>query len=261
MGYPSEPHRRQQEYPPYLSGPDQAAGPPYGYGPPAPPAPPRRHLALVLALAIGVPLLLIGGSATAWFLLIAPVRESITSASAAPADPRAASEPGAAAPDEPAGVPSDAPAEEAAPGGDDGDPLTSEPGGTITLKGMEAGSKVAVTLDEVYSEAQPTQDSIQPKPGNRFMAVQLTLTNKGRVGYKDAPMNGAVVIDSERQQYPFSTAYVEQGQQFHWATSIDPSDSRKGLIVFEVPDGAEMVALQFTLNSGYAEQSGEWKLS
>ncbi|TYB63871.1 DUF4352 domain-containing protein [Nonomuraea sp. PA05] len=259
MGYPSEPQRPQQEMPPYLGGTEYGGGPPYGYGPPAPP-PPRRGLGLVLALAIGVPLLLIGGIATAWFVLIAPVRDSITSATVAPAETRENAEPDAAAPDEPSGGPSDAPAEEPAPGGDDGDPLTSEPGGTVTLKGMEAGSKMAVTLNRAWSEARPTQDSVQPKPGNRLMAVQLTLTNKGRVTYKDAPMNGAVVIDSEGQQYPFSIAYVEQGQQFHWATTIDPGDSRKGLVVFEVPEGARMTTLQFTLNSGYADQHGEWKL-
>jgi hypothetical protein len=269
MGYPSEPHRQQQEAaafapppqdpyrPQYTAGPDHLGGPPYGYGPPTPPTSPtpsRRRLALVLALAIGVPVLLLGGAATAWFVLIEPVRDSMASAS--PADPG----PSAELPAEPATPPSEEPSQETAPKGDDDDPLTSRPGGTVTLTGLEPGSKVAVTLNEVYHDAAPTADSAQPRPGNRLAAVQLTLTNKGRVGYNDAPMNGAVMIDSGSQQYPFSISRVEQGLPFHWMTSIKPGDSLKGTVVFEVPEDAELVRFQFALNSGYAQQRGEWAL-
>ncbi|MGW3345416.1 DUF4352 domain-containing protein [Nonomuraea rubra] len=269
MGYPSDPHRQQEAaafappphdpYGPghqYTAGPDHLAGPPYGYGPPTPPTRPRRRLALVLALAIGVPVVLLGGSATAWFVLVEPVRDSISSASASPADPPASAE----QPAEPAAPPSDEPSEGTASKGDDGDPLTSRPGGTVTLAGMESGSKMAVTLNEVYHDAAPTADSAQPRPGNRLAAVQLTLTNKGRVVYSDAPMNGAVMIDSGSQQYPFSISRVEQGLPFHWMTSIKPGDSLKGTVVFEVPEDAELVRFQFALNSGYAQQRGEWAL-
>ncbi|MFD0472727.1 DUF4352 domain-containing protein [Nonomuraea thailandensis] len=211
----------------------------------------------MLALAIGVPVLLIGGAATAWFVLIQPVRDSITSAPASPADPR----PSAEGPAEPATRPSEEPAQEtAAPRADDDDPLTSRPGGTVTLTGLESGSKMAVTLNQIYHDAAPTADGAQPRPGNRLAAVQLTLTNKGRVVYNDAPMNGAVLIDSGSQQYPFSISRVEQGLPFHWMTSIKPGDSLKGTVVFEVPEDAELVRFQFALNSGYAQQRGEWSL-
>ncbi|AQZ60839.1 unnamed protein product [[Actinomadura] parvosata subsp. kistnae] len=284
MGYPSEPHRpppygsgpQQHESgpqpygsgpqpygpgpqpygsgPQYTAGPGHPGGPPYGYGPPAPPAP-RRNLALVLSLSIGLPLLLLGGFATAWFVLAAPARDTVTSASDSPAEAlpssQEESEPAAQASEE----------EPASQEEDHGGGLTSKVGGTVTLTGLEAGSKMAVTLDQVYADAEPTLDSLQPKPGYRLCAVKLTLANKGSVVYKDAPMNGAVLIDADSQEYQFSISRVEQGQQFHWATSINPGDSRKGLVVFEVPQAAKMVKFQFSLNSGYARQRGEWTLS
>lgn len=33
------------------------------------------------------------------------------------------------------------------------------------------------------------------------------------------------------------------------------------MVVFEVPESAKLVKLQFALNSGFADQKGEWTLN
>ncbi|MGA4992967.1 DUF4352 domain-containing protein [Nonomuraea bangladeshensis] len=244
MGYPPQqgPYEQQpsnQPNQPYgYSGPQ----PQYRYQPPTgPPPPPRRNnTVLILLLAIGLPLVLLGGCA-AIVMMLASSNDSVVTE-----------------PDRPnltipkSSQPSSPRSEEAQK------PATATVGGTITLEGFE-GLKMAVTLTKLVDPATGAQFS-EPKAGRRLVAVQLTLKNIGQTVYSDSPTNGAYLIDADDQQYSSSFHDVQEGQGFGGQATINNGDSRKGVIVFEVPKKAKVAKFQFGLNSGFADQKGEWSL-
>ncbi|TDD37207.1 DUF4352 domain-containing protein [Nonomuraea terrae] len=292
MGYPSDPYRKPQEQqpafgppPPDPYGPRREPPPsgqdPYGprreppalghdpYGRPAYAYPqPRRHSGLVLALAIGLPLLLLGGCATACVVLTAPGGGTNVSATSGPLDlappaervPPPVQEPAERPPEQPAEQPPEQPAEQPAEIGGEKAPLTGETGRTLTLKGMQEGSIMDVTVDQVFREVQTTYPTVVPRSGNRLMAVQITLTNKSSLVYRDTPHSGASVVDSQDQEYEATWEELANGRHFKGTVTIEPGDSGTGLVVFQVPEKAEVVTFTFGLDGGWAEQHGRWKL-
>ncbi|MDP9849663.1 hypothetical protein [Streptosporangium lutulentum] len=51
---------------------------------------------------------------------------------------------------------------------------------------------------------------------------------------------------------------MQEGVSFGGSVTMGAGDSRKGIIVFEVPQAAKISKFQFALNSGFADQKGEW---
>ncbi|GAA2856465.1 DUF4352 domain-containing protein [Nonomuraea rubra] len=140
-------------------------------------------------------------------------------------------------------------------------PATARVGGTLTVQGMDPGLKVSVTVNRVVNPATPASDFLKPKTGNKLVAVEVTLANAGQAVYTDAPTNGAWLIDGQGQQYRSTLSNVTEGQGFGGTVTVNAGDSRKGVIVFEVPEPAVLATFQFGLNSGIASQKGEWTLS
>lgn len=249
MGYPSQPqgpYGQQHPQQPYGSGPQYPPG--YGYQAPSPPPPRRSNVGLIVILAVGVPLLLLGGCAAVILMVgdASTQREALVTT----ADPPNMVMPSHA-------PLSSAPSAEAAKE----EPSTAAVGGALTLTGTDPALKVTVTLNQLFSPATPAQDFMKAKPGKKFVAVQLTLTNTGQAIYSDSPMLGAILIDGEGQQYRASIYDVREGQGFGGSVTINTGDSRKGVLVFEVPESATLAKLQFGLNGGFARQKGEWVLS
>jgi hypothetical protein len=137
---------------------------------------------------------------------------------------------------------------------------TATVGGSITLQGFDPGFKVAVTLNKVVNPATGDQFS-KPQTGNKFVAVEVTLANQGQAVNSDAPNNSGILIDGQGRQYRSSFHQVREGQGFGGMATINTGDSRKGMIVFEVPEAAKPAKFQFGPNSGFADQKGEWSLS
>jgi hypothetical protein len=139
---------------------------------------------------------------------------------------------------------------------------TANVGSTITLQGYEESLKVAVTLVKVFPDRPGANEFEQPQPGNRFFVVQLVLKNVGTAAYSDSPSNGAYVIDSEGQQHASTVANVRGLQGFAGGSvTLSAGDQRRGVLVFDVPEKAKIVKLQFALESGMADQKGEWRLT
>lgn len=259
MGYPPQPP--QEPYPygqqppsqPYgYSGPQQ---PGYGFQPPAPPPPRRSNTALILVLAIGIPLLLLGGCAAVVLVLAdSGGRERIVTEADAPSVVVSTRAPESGAPTvQQETAATEPPAQQ--------EQSTASVGGSITLQGTDPGLAVKVTVVKVVNPATPAQDFMKPKSGNKFVALEVTLENVGQAVYSDAPTNGAMLIDGEGQQFRSTLYDVREGQSLNGTATINVGDSRKGVIVFEVPESAKLVKLQFALNSGFADQKGEWTLS
>lgn len=250
MGYPQQPQDPYGQQQPYGgSGPQPQYG--YGYQPPTgPPPPPRRNVGLIVLLAVGVPLLLLGSCAAVVLVLAPTGRDAVVTEADSPSKVLPSREP---ASKQPTG---EAKAEEAKK-----EPSTASVGGAITLQGTDPGLKVTATVNQLVNPATPAQDFMKPKSGNRFVALQVTLANVGQAVYSDSPTNGAMLIDGEGQQYRSTIYDVREGQSFGGSATINAGDSRKGMIVFEVPESAKLAKFQFALNSGFADQKGEWTLS
>ncbi|MFG1948413.1 DUF4352 domain-containing protein [Nonomuraea sp. NPDC048826] len=236
----------------YPPGPPPGQQPPYGYGgygPPPPPPPRKSNLALILVLAIGLPLLLLGGCAAVLLTLASSDagRTPVATDTATPEDEAPTQDPSQDPSPEPSGD------EQPVQGG------KAALGETLTLTGFE-GAEVAVTVEKLIAPATPENEYIKPKAGHRLVAVQVTLANQAQSPYEDAPYNGARLIDAEDQQHSPAYHDVREGQSLAGSVTVSAGDKRKGLIVFELPDGAEPATFQFGLNSGFADQKGEWAL-
>lgn len=99
--------------------------------------------------------------------------------------------------------------------------------------------------------------SSAPNKGNRFVAVQLRLTNVGTLNYDDSPSNGAALIDVEGQQY--TSAFFDSAEGAPLGSpKIAVGAMRLGFITFEVPKSVDLALFQFTLDSGFGPETGEW---
>jgi hypothetical protein len=132
-------------------------------------------------------------------------------------------------------------------------------GDTIRLRGNEEGSVMDVTLVKVVDPAQPGEFDSPPSEGNRYVAVQLRLTNVGTAIYSDSPTNGTELVDGQGQGFTEGAAETNAGPGIG-SPKISPGDSRLGFIAFELPKTSTLAKLQFTLDSGFGPETGEWTL-
>ncbi|MDF5751540.1 DUF4352 domain-containing protein [Spongiactinospora sp. TRM90649] len=130
-------------------------------------------------------------------------------------------------------------------------------GETIMLRGS-GDVEITVTAKRVVNTGTPASDLLRPKSGHRYYAVELTIGTRSSVPYTGVPADGAVVSDADGNRYPASAiGDVREGVPLG-SLSIAPGDSRKGLVVFEVPEKARISALQLGLDTGFTDQPAEW---
>ena len=89
----------------------------------------------------------------------------------------------------------------------------------------------------------------------------MRIRNVGDNSYADSPSNGATLIlgdDSQAQGTILLDGPCAGG--FASDAKITPGSQQQGCIPFEAPAGAEVKTFQFTLDSGFGPQSGEWRL-
>lgn len=134
-------------------------------------------------------------------------------------------------------------------------------GSTIGLAGNDAGEKMSVAAVQVFAHARAASDFDTAQPGDRLYAVQFRLDDTGRVAYADAPSNGAVAVDAAGRSFEASLDNVADCASFPAADHIAAGGSGLGCIVFNVPVNARITVVQFTLDSGFGPQTGQWQVS
>ncbi len=238
-----------QQQGPY--GPQQPPyGPPPGYG--YPPQPPQKGKGpLFWIFVVGLPLVLLGSCMGA-LVVIGSSAPDIVTATAPPAENPRRAEPRPTAEQTQA----DEIAEQAPT---DTQQAAAAVGAAITLHGNDPGLQMEVTVTKVVERATPANDFLKPKTGNRLVAVELQLRNAGQAVYDDSPSNGALLIDDQGQQYRSTYGEVREGVLLS-AVTVSPGDSRKGVVLYEIPETVKLAKFQFGLNSGFASQKGEWTL-
>jgi hypothetical protein len=139
-------------------------------------------------------------------------------------------------------------------------PEVAKVGDTLTLEGFEEGSKLDVTVVKVADPAKSADEFMEPASGKRFVGVQFQLVNTGKAAYSDSPSNGAQVADTEGQQFDATFGDITAGPSMASNLKLKPGAKGLGWIVFEVPEAAKADTVQFTMDSGFADKTGEWKL-
>ncbi|MEV5680980.1 DUF4352 domain-containing protein [Streptomyces sp. NPDC052179] len=134
-------------------------------------------------------------------------------------------------------------------------------GDAIALKGNEDGEKVDAVLKKWVINAKPADDFSEPQPGTKWVAAQFELTNTGTAPYADSPSNGAQVADADGQRFQATFAEITAGPSMTSGAKVPPGEKALGWIVFEVPKASKISTVQFALNSGFAEQTGQWAVS
>ncbi|MFB7442397.1 DUF4352 domain-containing protein [Streptomyces mirabilis] len=140
-------------------------------------------------------------------------------------------------------------------------PDVAKVGDTIALKGTDDGSKLDVTVVKVVDPAKAADEFTTPESGKRFVGIQFRLVNTGSVAYNDSPSNGAQISDADGQQFQTTFGDISAGPSMASEVKLKPGAKALGWIVFEVPKASKVSVVQFGMDSGFAQQTGEWKLS
>ena len=129
-------------------------------------------------------------------------------------------------------------------------------GEEATLSALDGEMKVRVTK---VIDPLPNPETERPKPGRRFVGVRVTLTNLGKKAYRDAPLNGSMLVtDLPKAANP--TILIGGNCPSRLGTKLRmPAGSKKSLCLpFQVKKKAKISAFRFRLNSGYGPETGEW---
>lgn len=135
---------------------------------------------------------------------------------------------------------------------------TAAVGDTLTLKGIEDGEQLDVTLKQWLPTAEPATEFDIPQDGKRWAAAQFELVNTGSKVYADSPQNGAKAADSQGQRFDSWFGEIKAGPGMSSDVSLPKGEKALGWIVFEVPKDSKIVSVQFGMNSGFSDQTGQW---
>lgn len=133
-------------------------------------------------------------------------------------------------------------------------------GDTLDLDGA-SGLKMAVTVQRVVDPEQGGQFD-QPDSGDRYVGVFIQLRNIGKVSYNDSPGNGATLLSKGGGQA--NSEILSGGScsgSFSSGAIIAPGNTENGCLAFELPSDQSPGAFQFTLDSGFANQTGQWAIT
>jgi hypothetical protein len=122
---------------------------------------------------------------------------------------------------------------------------TAAVGDTLTLKGIEDGEQLDVTLKKWLPTAKPATEFDIPQDGKRWAAAQFELVNTGSKVYADSPQNGAKAADSQGQRFDSWFGEIKAGPSMSSDVSLPKGEKALGWIVFEVPKDSKVVSVQF----------------
>jgi hypothetical protein len=137
-------------------------------------------------------------------------------------------------------------------------PTTASVGDTLDIRGAQAGESLAVTVVQVVDPARATDDFSTPDAGKRFVAVQFRLKNTGTAVYSDSPGNGARLVDTQGQQFDATVEDTAAGPAFPGSVTLAGGDTGLGFVTFEIPTASKAAKVQFAMNSGFANDTGQW---
>lgn len=137
-----------------------------------------------------------------------------------------------------------------------GQPRTHGVGTSITLRSDD--EFLRIRLLEVRDPAHLAGTFGAPGPGDKLVAVELKLTNLGRIFYVDSPGNGTKLISASGRAY--SPVLPGLDPNLDGLAGMTQGQSQIGLLTFEVPIHMRPWKLRYTLDSGFSDEAGFWLL-
>jgi Domain of unknown function (DUF4352) len=139
---------------------------------------------------------------------------------------------------------------------------TARLGSAIKLAGIDSGEQVTITPVRVINSAASSDPLFAPPAGERYYTVQFHFDNTGRVPYSPTPEFEATVIDTAGKSYTGDTLVTVRGcPLLPDNASIAPGASITGCVPFDVPSGATIKDITYTLDTGLAPQTGQWTVA
>lgn len=135
---------------------------------------------------------------------------------------------------------------------------TAAVGDTLTVHGFEEGEQLDVTLKKWLPTAKSADEYSGPQRGKRWAAAQFELVNTGSKVYADSPSNGVQVADEEGQRFDAWFGEITAGPEMSSDVNLPKGEKALGWIVFEVPKNSKIVSVQFAMNSGFSDETGQW---
>jgi hypothetical protein len=128
-------------------------------------------------------------------------------------------------------------------------------GDETTLTGLHGDMKVKVLgiIDPL------TADNEIPKPGRRFVGVRLRFQNLSNKPYKDAPLNGAIILTNVKKgANPTILLGSKCPSKMGTHLRMKGGATLTGCLPFQVKKKAKVTGFKFALNSGFGPETGEW---
>lgn len=122
--------------------------------------------------------------------------------------------------------------------GGDGEPVDQESYG---VGETGTSSDFELTLHTVEDPMVPANEFDTPSEGNRYVAVEIEAKNLSNERQTLSTLIGAEVMDSENRPYDIALAGVDRPQL---DGEVQPGQSRRGWMVFEVPADATGLTLR-----------------
>jgi hypothetical protein len=142
-------------------------------------------------------------------------------------------------------------------------PQTLAIGDETTLKGLHGAMKVKVLKVQDPMKSPPAKGLIRevPRKGNRFVGVNVVLTNVGDKPYSDSILNGAhLVTDVAKAAQPTILLSGKCQSKFGTKTRVPAGGSKTGCLPFQVKKAAKVSGFELTLDSGYGPEKGSWTI-
>ncbi|MHA6757603.1 hypothetical protein [Streptacidiphilus sp. PAMC 29251] len=137
-------------------------------------------------------------------------------------------------------------------------------GHPLTLRGSDPGEQVTVTFLDVVDPACGVGGNSLLDHGMKYVGLRLRLVDSGSTPYSDSPSNCTWGrTDTGLQVGSFVAPTLSEGPAVapHGNLELQPGRGATGYVVMEIPQHAHLARIDFTPDSGFADDTGEWKLS
>jgi hypothetical protein len=121
-------------------------------------------------------------------------------------------------------------------------PAAPEPG----IGGTDTSGDLTFTVNSFEDPATENNQFLQPEPGNRYVAVEVTITNPTDETESFYTLLLAELIDSQNQTWTPSIFGLSDRPSLD--VDIPPGESRRGWIAFEVPESSNGLRLRLKGN-------------
>ncbi len=139
-------------------------------------------------------------------------------------------------------------------------PAKAGMGDTLSIAGAETNLEVTLSGSKRVKAVKSYGMEMSPAA----YGVKLTIKNVGDVLYEDSVLNCAVLIDAKDQSHDAYIGMVSKsGSPMSGLldnVKIAPGDKRSGWLFYEMTPKEKPRKLQFTADSGFGPQVGEWLL-